>query len=190
MKENIKDYIAHFKNILSNDLCDSMIEEIKNLNWHQHTFYDIKTKKELNRSGEYELDVLYNNFESENTKKIMSFIWTSIYNYVKNYSNIHFSSWTGHSPVRFNRYEKNKKMASHCDHIQSLFDGERKGIPILSVLGLLNDNFEGGDFVFFDDHKMKFNKGDIIVFPSIFLYPHRVEPVTKGTRYSYISWVW
>ena len=81
-------------------------------------------------------------------------------------------------------------MASHCDHIHSLFDGERKGIPILSVLGLLNDNFEGGDFIFFDDYKIKFNKGDIIIFPSIFLYPHRVAPVTKGTRDTFVSWVW
>ena len=33
-------------------------------------------------------------------------------------------------------------------------------------------------------------KGDVIIFPSNFMYPHKVEPVTKGTRYYYISWVW
>ena len=70
-----------------------------------------------------------------------------------------------------------------------MFDGERKGIPILSVLGVLNDDYEGGEFVLIDE-KINLSKGDIIVFPSNFMYPHKVEPVTKGTRYSYISWIW
>jgi predicted 2-oxoglutarate/Fe(II)-dependent dioxygenase YbiX len=80
-------------------------------------------------------------------------------------------------------------MALHADHIHSMFDGERKGIPILSVLGVLNDDYEGGEFVLIDE-KIDLNKGDIIIFPSNFMYPHKVEPVTKGTRYSYISWIW
>ena len=80
-------------------------------------------------------------------------------------------------------------MALHADHIHSMFDGERKGIPILSVLGVLNDDYEGGEFVLIDE-KINLSKGDIIVFPSNFMYPHKVEPVTKGTRYSYISWIW
>jgi predicted 2-oxoglutarate/Fe(II)-dependent dioxygenase YbiX len=71
-----------------------------------------------------------------------------------------------------------------------MFDGERKGIPILSCLGLLNDDYEGGEFIMFDDMKIDFKKGDLLIFPSNFLYPHKVQPVTKGTRYSYISWVW
>ena len=70
-----------------------------------------------------------------------------------------------------------------------MFDGERKGIPILSVLGVLNDDYEGGEFVLIDE-KIDLSKGDIIIFPSNFMYPHKVEPVTKGTRYSYISWIW
>jgi predicted 2-oxoglutarate/Fe(II)-dependent dioxygenase YbiX len=41
----------------------------------------------------------------------------------------------------------------------------------------------------FDNTEIKFKQGDLIIFPSIFLYPHRVEPVTKGVRYSFISWV-
>ena len=44
------------------------------------------------------------------------------------------------------------------------------------------------EFVLIDE-KINLSKGDIIVFPSNFMYPHKVEPVT-GTRYSYISWIW
>jgi predicted 2-oxoglutarate/Fe(II)-dependent dioxygenase YbiX len=33
-------------------------------------------------------------------------------------------------------------------------------------------------------------QGDLLIFPSNFLYPHKVQPVKKGIRYSYISFVW
>jgi predicted 2-oxoglutarate/Fe(II)-dependent dioxygenase YbiX len=81
-------------------------------------------------------------------------------------------------------------MKFHHDHIHTLFDGEKKGVPILSILGLLNDNFEGGDFLMFDAKKVNLSAGDIILFPSNFLYPHAVTTITKGTRYSFVSWGW
>jgi len=81
-------------------------------------------------------------------------------------------------------------MALHIDHIHSLFDGKLKGVPVLSILGTLNEDYEGGEFILFEDYKINFKKGDVVIFPSNFLYPHKVEPVTKGTRYSYISWAW
>jgi predicted 2-oxoglutarate/Fe(II)-dependent dioxygenase YbiX len=30
--------------------------------------------------------------------------------------------------------------------------------------------------------------GSLIIWPSNFLYPHCVKPVTKGTRYSIVAW--
>jgi len=81
-------------------------------------------------------------------------------------------------------------MAEHCDHISSLFDGKIKGIPMLSVVGQLNEDFEGGEFVMWGDKVIEFESGDLIIFPSNFVYPHRVEPVTKGSRYSYVSWAY
>jgi predicted 2-oxoglutarate/Fe(II)-dependent dioxygenase YbiX len=70
-----------------------------------------------------------------------------------------------------------------------MFDGQKKGIPVLTVIGLFNDNFKGGEFVLFDDEIIPMEKGDILVFPSIFLYPHTVQKVTEGVRYSGSSWV-
>lgn len=37
-------------------------------------------------------------------------------------------------------------MRKHYDHIHSIFDGQRKGIPVLSMLGILNNDYEGGEF--------------------------------------------
>ena len=36
-------------------------------------------------------------------------------------------------------------MRQHHDHIHSLFDGQEKGIPVLSFILNLNDNYRGAD---------------------------------------------
>jgi predicted 2-oxoglutarate/Fe(II)-dependent dioxygenase YbiX len=121
----------------------------------------------------------------------MNLYWKAIYKYVlEDIKNSWFDSWSGFSKIRYNKYSSNKKMAEHCDHITMIFDGERKGIPILSVLSVLNNDYSGGEFFMFQDKKIKLNEGDVLIFPSNFLYPHKVDPVIKGTRYSMISWVW
>ena len=62
-----------------------------------------------------------------------------------------------------------------------------KGIPILSIVGLLNDNYEGGEFMI-RGKEVKLIRGDILIFPSNFIYPHEVKDITKGIRYSFVSW--
>ena len=64
-------------------------------------------------------------------------------------------------------------MALHCDHIHSIFDGEKKGIPILSILGTLNEDYGGGKFIMFDDYEVPFKTGDVVIFPGWLL--HRTE---------------
>jgi len=118
-------------------------------------------------------------------------VWEVIHKYIlKEFNFPWFKGWEGFSLPRFNRYHKNKLMKEHCDHIQSMFDGKKKGIPILSVIGALNNDYEGGELVMFQDKEYKIKAGEALIFPSNFLYPHKVMPVTKGTRYTYVSWVY
>ena len=92
------------------------------------------------------------------------------------------------SLIRFNRYSPGQLMRQHVDHIYSLFDGTRKGIPVLSFILNFNDDYEGGDLFFWEDEVIKLGKGDIVMFPSLFLFPHGVTELTKGIRYSGVSW--
>jgi len=191
MKKKLEDYIIK-TSFLNTQFCDDTIKHLKNIeknNWQQHTFYNPQTGKESTRSGNYELDVLFTD-QIVSTKIIMDNLRNEIGSYLEKLNFPWFNGWSGYTGIRYNRYIENRKMALHCDHIHSMFDGDRKGIPILSCLGVLNDDYEGGEFLMFDDYEIKLKQGDLIIFPSNFLYPHKVEPVTKGTRYSYISWVW
>jgi predicted 2-oxoglutarate/Fe(II)-dependent dioxygenase YbiX len=59
----------------------------------------------------------------------------------------------------------------------------------LSMVFYLNDDFEGGDFIFPDlKIKVRPEPGMLICFPSNRYYKHGVEPVTKGKRYSIVCW--
>ena len=65
----------------------------------------------------------------------------------------------------------------------------------VSVILNLNEGYEGGDFEFYHPNgkevlqTVKQEKGTLIYFPSNFMYPHSVTPITKGTRYSVITWL-
>lgn len=65
------------------------------------------------------------------------------------------------------------------------------GNPIdrkITVVCLLNDEFEGGQFQvrLYNDYDAPLEKGTMIAFPSIL--EHRVIPVTSGIRYSATMW--
>ena len=94
------------------------------------------------------------------------------------------------STIRFNRYKPGQIMRQHHDHIHSLFDGNEKGIPVLSFVLNLNDNYRGADLYFWQDHVVPLGKGDIIMWPSLFLFPHGVTEARDGMRYSAVSWAW
>ena len=93
-------------------------------------------------------------------------------------------------PVRFNRYAPGQIMRPHHDHIHSLFDGTVKGVPVLSFIMNFNDDYEGADLFFWEDTVVPLGKGDIIMFPSNWLFPHGVTEATKGKRYSGVTWGW
>lgn len=64
----------------------------------------------------------------------------------------------------------------------------------LSIIMNLNDKYEGGDLIFTDQKekeikRLKLSKGSIVFFPSNFMYPHSIQPITKGTRYSIVAWL-
>ena len=188
LKTDLRHYLKHFKNHIDNNLCDTLVHEMKTIEFSQHKFHNPITGEFKTRSGSKELSISYDDCPSRSI--LSERIWYIIKDYLHYVDMPWFTRWSGYTIPRFNKYDEDKKMALHCDHIQSMFDGERKGIPTLSVLGVLNDDYEGGEFIMFDDTEIKFDKGDVLVFPSLFLYPHKVEPVKSGTRYSYISWAW
>jgi predicted 2-oxoglutarate/Fe(II)-dependent dioxygenase YbiX len=70
----------------------------------------------------------------------------------------------------------------------------KKSIKKLETFSGLNEDYEGGDLVFYNQDntemkRVKCKTTTCIMFPSNFQYPHRIEPITKGTRYSIVAWL-
>lgn len=185
MDRNIESYVKTFKNIIPKELSENCLIELTNQTYTENYFTDPITGESHNETSNEPWVV--DSYVNDNLNKI---IWQCIFDYVTSLKFSWFSGWAGYRYPRVNKYEINQEMAPHCDRIKSMFDGERKGDPTLTVLGQFQGEYEGGDLIMFEDQKFKFDPLDIIIFPSTFLFPHYITPVTSGTRISFVSWVW
>jgi PKHD-type hydroxylase len=92
---------------------------------------------------------------------------------------------TGRENVQFAEYGPEQHYAWHTDTFTLAgTPTERK----ITVVCLLNDEFEGGEFQvrLYSDYTAPLQKGTMIAFPAIL--EHRVIPVTSGVRYSATMW--
>tara|TARA_R110000822_G_scaffold112494_2_gene243387 strand:- start:1716 stop:2315 length:600 start_codon:yes stop_codon:yes gene_type:complete len=84
------------------------------------------------------------------------------------------------------KYGKNGKYSFHVDH--GPFTSRT-----ISCIYFVNDDYQGGELCFKfpgqeEELIIEKKKNRMIVWPSNFLYPHAVKPVTEGIRYSVVSW--
>ena len=78
--------------------------------------------------------------------------------------------------IRILKYKKGECIEDHSD-----LGGNIRASCTLN----LNENYEGGEFRFFNGQiKESFKTGDAMLFPAEPIWIHGTEPVTKGTRYS------
>ena len=182
---NVKKHIFLYRGALDPDDCKLIIKNSENIDYDQHIWYG--------SDGQTENKIFDNPEPLVNYPEYPSHINDIIHSLMEDYAfetgerfNIN-----AHVKLRVNKYGKDSIMDEHVDHIQSLFDGTSKGIPILSSIIGLNTDYEGGDIVFFhgvNQTRYRLETGDMIIFPSCFLYPHRVESITLGIRYTAVTW--
>ena len=189
MKNNIKNlqlknFIHIERGLIPKDTCRFVIDSIKNKSWSSNMWSTDGTDQFSYPTKE--LDVLEATPDLEDILNPLISLSVKYYNDFIGSEKV--SQVTCFSPVRFNRYQKGQTMRIHCDHIKTLFEGEVKGIPVLSIIINFNDDYKGGDLIFWDDYKVDLGEGDVVVFPSLFLFPHRIEEVTENIRYSGVAW--
>jgi hypothetical protein len=84
------------------------------------------------------------------------------------------------------KYEGTGFYKWHVDHFAN--------VPrTMSCILLLNNDYEGGNLCFrnpdgSEEWTVEVKPNRMIIWPSNFLYPHTVKPVTKGKRYSVVAW--
>lgn len=136
--------------------------------------FDLKFKK---------TDIEHDN--SEASLKLQS-LWTDVHyrklqavkNYTQRYNVGELRYWEA---LNFVKYGPGQHFQEHTDHGFSYN-------CVVSMVGYVNDDYDGGEIHFrMQDITIKPKAGDLFIFPSNFMYPHRAMPVHSGTKYSIVT---
>jgi len=201
---NLSNYYWAFKSAIPPRICDDIIK------------YALSKPEAMARTGGYgDKELNDDQVLNMQRKRKSNLVWlndTWIYKEIHPY--VHQANkdagwnfdWIRSESCQFTKYKLNQYYDWHCDSWDKPY--EKKGpengmIRKLSVTCQLTDGSEytGGELQFdtrsYDPHmrdedkhvitsKEILPKGSIVVFPS-FVW-HRVQPVTRGTRYSLVIW--
>ena len=187
-QNTLEQYIEVIEDILPSNVCDKILEEYVNSGeWVNACVGDKqnpvqKTVRNCTQIGISNNAVLSKNYDVR--KEIDDLIHASVKKAIDHYQTKHNEFMididTGYDLLR---YEEGNFYIEHTD---SFKEQQRS----LSCSLQLNHDYEGGEFAFFNRQMMiKSPKGSAIMFPSNFMFPHEIMPVTKGTRYSIITWL-
>jgi hypothetical protein len=136
--------------------------------------YDFKYKK---------TDLQYD--KSEAAEKLTS-LWEdthhrqlqAVKHYTKMYNIGELRYWEA---TNFVKYGPGQHFQEHHDHGYSYN-------CVVSLVGFPNEDYEGGELAFsIQGVTIKPKAGDLYVFPSNYMYPHRAMPVQSGTKYSMVT---
>ena len=192
MKKNDKfEFLIYRENFLSGDECDKIIEEL-----------DTEDLEDGQLVGDYEEGIINKNVRRTLNKDIIfdrykkPFDDTNLFNRVESalkIANIQYFNYDveGIDKLRFLKYGIGGRYEWHTDYGRH----ECSMRKLTGIIQLSDSNdYEGGDFEFgLTDTEgsglLKGNrdKGCLLVFPSFL--SHRVVPLTKGKRYSIITWL-
>jgi len=127
--KSLDDYIVVVENVISKELRESIVTDLKNSSFVTHKYNDATNNIKYNNlnNPEFEIKFDYTNKEYEDL------VYKCVDVYSNNISSLEGAYLSKISKPRYNKYNKNNNMEMHVDHIHSLFDGERKGIPALSI---------------------------------------------------------
>ena len=180
----MKEWIGYYKDVIPNKLSDDIMS-IKG-NWKKSNFenYDGTLKDSSHR-------VTMDEFNIRDKMIYYKDLLDVTKNVIKLYKNKHpymkYFAPNKASDFRVNRYSKGGFMNEHTDNIHHSH-GQQYGFPQGSILYFLNDDYKGGELIMCD-MVYKPKKNSAIIFPSNFMFPHSVNRVLEGTRYSIIAWL-
>jgi hypothetical protein len=181
--KELRKYIKVVPNVVPDDLCDTIIKEFcHSPHWEQARVGSGEVSPHRNCSvlgmGE---DYLLKAHPSaqEIDDRLFECAKYAIDTYRSEFPECNIEEDSGYDMLR---YTKGGYYRQHTDSFTKI-------VRTVSCSFSLNENFKGGEWCFFDNRiKMRVNKGEAVMFPSNFMFPHAIAEVQEGTRYSVITW--
>jgi len=175
--------IYQFFNVLEPEFCDELIQIFDSSNKKikkSHGGYPNFTEVNLNR---------YSKKISKQVKKIATEYYRSYCDSIYPLYNLYYGSSDYElERVRIKRYLSNSDDRFDKHHDVACINSSTR---FLSFLFYLNDDFTGGETVFYPNQVVTPIKGSVLIFPPYWMFPHSGEKVKDGTKYimsTYLSW--
>jgi predicted 2-oxoglutarate/Fe(II)-dependent dioxygenase YbiX len=170
-------FIHTFDNTFTEDFCNTIINEYKEIDYIPAT----------TDSGEdwrscMNTDILNN--ADDKRKDIDKTLFESLQKILEELKTLHptLNSVTDDSGYDLLRYKKG-------DYYNSHIDAGTTEHRVLSCIIALNEDYLGGEIDMWQGASItKLRTGSVYIFPSSFMFPHGIRPVTKGIRYSIVTW--
>ena len=181
---NVLDFVLKIDGVLPDDICDELIK----------LFEESEHKDRLEKGGYPNWTNLFICNHHPRAEQKLHNVYLAVAR--------KYQEWLGEYGLHFNtrdfRFEGSnvKKYVGGTDDVYKrhadvadLNTSQR----FVAMLFYLNDDFEGGETIFYPEMSIKPKKGSVVVFPPYWLFPHEGTPVTKGEKYimsSYCLWNW
>jgi hypothetical protein len=185
----IKNFIKIYDEVLPWDVLSNLIRFSNVSNFEKGRLGPIdgsETNFNIRRTYVVQLSNLHNLMSNVHWNNLLYFYFNKNVNQYKFDLNILDYEHKNVFDIQILKYENSGFYTWHVDHFA--------GIPrTMSCILLLNNDYEGGNLCFRNpdgsgEWEVEVKPNRMIVWPSTFLYPHTVKPVTKGTRYSVVAW--
>lgn len=185
--KNIEDYIQTFDNIIPLDLCDKIVNEFENSEeWASASIGSGNVNTNVRNVKNIlidDLSIIHKNMIDRNqiVTQLNGVLFFVVNKYKRQFApGLHASKHSGYELLKYT------EGCFYKEHTDSYIVQPRH----LAISLHLNDDYEGGEFGFLNGKlKIKAKKGSALVFPSNFMYPHEIFPVTKGIRHAIITWI-
>ncbi len=191
---NFDDLIFEKSNVLSKELCDDIINRYDN---------DKRKQQGITNDGEVHLDIKncldlsisyisdwddVTDIIRESTQQGFEEYRKNLYDFIKHLDPIPKIWGLGIRDRGYNlkRYDPDNYFNWHVDSYVTEDNWTRS----VAAIWYLNDDFDEGETEFVSGRKIKPGVGKLLMFPSIWVYPHRGVAPKNGSKYIITSFIY
>lgn len=186
----ISKYIVKFENILPKETIQGFQKYCLDLEFDKAKIFTRDGGQTVNEKIR---KTLKKDLHNLNCKSLSDVHWTNLLLNIFNKSIKEYKKIHNLNEYNFNVIDMQLLKYIKGGHYKFHVDDSRGAQRLVSCIFLINENYEGGDLLFKDYSsneiiEVKKKENMLLVWPSNFLFPHSVKPVTEGERYSVVAW--
>jgi len=179
INNNMEEFI-YINDSLTETICDEIIEKFDS---------ECNCKKKIDIPIDMQNDSIFSNMKDivlNEINKHINIYYENLNNNIFFFDKVHDTKTIDKFVIK--KYKKNDCCSMY--HNDYLIDFQNKKSRILTFIFFLNTIDEGGEIEFFGYHKIKPEKGKIIIFPSEWFFPYSEKISISDDKYVIKGWIY